>query len=176
MVVTDLRRPKRESRRPATVTFRSPTSESQQSTCEFSALRMPEKQSCAQYKYVLTSTGPKIVAVPDYQSKDEGPSITFPYRRIAHLPAAESPADYNAGGYLPIKVKDVFKDGRYTVVRKLGCVIGSYTPSTILSHTILDAVGVISPLFGWLRIRSEFKRTLTYLSFTAKSGKIDTLP
>jgi len=64
---------------------------------------MPAKQSCAQYKYVVTSSGPKIVAVPDHESKDE-----------------ESPADYNAGGYLPIKVNDVFKDGRYTVVRKLG--------------------------------------------------------
>ncbi|KIM85486.1 hypothetical protein PILCRDRAFT_817513 [Piloderma croceum F 1598] len=64
---------------------------------------MPAKQSCAQYKYVVTSSGPKIVAVSDHESKDE-----------------ESPADYNAGGYLPIKVSDVFKDGRYTVVRKLG--------------------------------------------------------
>jgi hypothetical protein len=32
----------------------------------------------------------------------------------------ESPADYNYGGYLQVKVTDVFKDGRYTVVRKLG--------------------------------------------------------
>ena len=34
----------------------------------------------------------------------------------------ESPADYNYGGYLQVKVADSFKDGRYTVVRKLGCV------------------------------------------------------
>jgi len=64
---------------------------------------MLTKQSCAPYKYVVTSSGPKIVAISDLESKDE-----------------ESPADYNAGGYLPINVKDVFKDGRYTVVRKLG--------------------------------------------------------
>ncbi|KAH8997492.1 kinase-like protein [Lactarius akahatsu] len=32
----------------------------------------------------------------------------------------ESPADYNYGGYLQVKVADAFKDGRYTVVRKLG--------------------------------------------------------
>ena len=32
----------------------------------------------------------------------------------------ESPADYNYGGYLQVKVADAFKDGRYAVVRKLG--------------------------------------------------------
>ncbi|KAI0274862.1 kinase-like domain-containing protein [Gloeopeniophorella convolvens] len=32
----------------------------------------------------------------------------------------EPPADYNSGGYLQVKVADSFKDGRYTVVRKLG--------------------------------------------------------
>lgn len=32
----------------------------------------------------------------------------------------ESPADYNYGGYLQVKVADSFKDGRYSVVRKLG--------------------------------------------------------
>jgi serine/threonine-protein kinase SRPK3 len=64
---------------------------------------MPTKQPCAQYKYVVTPSGPKIVAVPDQESKDE-----------------ESPADYNTGGYLPVKVGDVFKEERYTVVRKLG--------------------------------------------------------
>ena len=34
----------------------------------------------------------------------------------------ESPADYNYGGYLQVKVADTFKDGRYTIVRKLGSV------------------------------------------------------
>ena len=34
----------------------------------------------------------------------------------------ESPADYNNGGYLQVKVSDSFKDGRYSIVRKLGCV------------------------------------------------------
>ncbi|KAH8828629.1 kinase-like domain-containing protein [Flagelloscypha sp. PMI_526] len=32
----------------------------------------------------------------------------------------ESPAGYKLGGYLPIKVSDSFKSGRYEVVRKLG--------------------------------------------------------
>ena len=35
----------------------------------------------------------------------------------------ESPADYNYGGYLQVKVGDAFKDGRYTIVRKLGCAL-----------------------------------------------------
>ncbi len=60
---------------------------------------------CAKYQYVVTSSGPKIVPVPDLESKDE-----------------ESAADYNQGGYLPVKVKDTFKNDRYVVVRKLGCV------------------------------------------------------
>ncbi|KAH0838491.1 kinase-like protein [Lanmaoa asiatica] len=64
---------------------------------------MAPKEPCAKYQYVLTSSGPKIVPVPDNVSKEE-----------------ESPADYNAGGYLLVKINDVFKDGRYLVVRKLG--------------------------------------------------------
>ena len=64
---------------------------------------MAPKQPCAKYQYIVTSAGPKIVPVPDSFSKDE-----------------ESPADYNSGGYLPVKVRDTFKDGRYHVLRKLG--------------------------------------------------------
>ncbi|KAI0336204.1 Pkinase-domain-containing protein [Cubamyces sp. BRFM 1775] len=64
---------------------------------------MAPKQPCAKYQYVVTSSGPKIVPVPDACSKDE-----------------ESPADYNAGGYLQVKINDTFKDGRYLVLRKLG--------------------------------------------------------
>ncbi|KIJ21545.1 hypothetical protein PAXINDRAFT_152013 [Paxillus involutus ATCC 200175] len=64
---------------------------------------MAPKDPCAKYQYVLTSSGPKIVPVPDHVPKEE-----------------ESPADYNAGGYLPVKINDTFKDGRYSVVRKLG--------------------------------------------------------
>ena len=66
---------------------------------------MASKQPCATYEYVVTPTGPKIVPVADVQSKDE-----------------ESPADYNAGGYLPVKVGDTFKENRYIVLRKLGYV------------------------------------------------------
>ena len=64
---------------------------------------MAPKQPCAKYEYVLTSQGPKILPVAEAHSRDE-----------------ESPADYNQGGYLQVKVRDAFKDGRYTVVRKLG--------------------------------------------------------
>lgn len=67
---------------------------------------MPANQPCAQYKYVVTPSGPKIVAVPDQDSDTN-----------AH---EESASEYNSGGYMPVKVRDVFKDGRYTVVRKLG--------------------------------------------------------
>ena len=64
---------------------------------------MAPKQPCAKYEYVVTAQGPKILPVPEAHSRDE-----------------ESPADYNQGGYLQVKVRDSFKDGRYTVVRKLG--------------------------------------------------------
>ncbi|TFK57525.1 kinase-like protein [Heliocybe sulcata] len=61
------------------------------------------QQPCAKFQYVVTPAGPKIVPVPDVESKDE-----------------ESPADYNSGGYLQVKIKDTFKEDRYVVVRKLG--------------------------------------------------------
>jgi serine/threonine-protein kinase SRPK3 len=32
----------------------------------------------------------------------------------------ESAVDYNNGGYLQVKPSDLFKDGRYTILRKLG--------------------------------------------------------
>jgi hypothetical protein len=67
---------------------------------------MAPKPPCAKYQYVVTSAGPKILPVDETAYKDE-----------------ESPADYNAGGYLPVKVNDTFKQGRYRVVRKLGCVL-----------------------------------------------------
>lgn len=64
---------------------------------------MAPKAPCAKYQYVVTPTGPKILPVDEPSCKDE-----------------ESPADYNAGGYLPVKLNDTFKQGRYRVVRKLG--------------------------------------------------------
>lgn len=64
---------------------------------------MAPHQPCAKYQYVLTSSTPKIVPVTDQELKDE-----------------ESPADYNAGGYMVIKIDDTFKDGQYIVARKLG--------------------------------------------------------
>jgi hypothetical protein len=66
-------------------------------------LAMAPKQPCAKYQYVVTHTGPKFLPVDEPSCKDE-----------------ESPADYNAGGYLPVKVNDTFCNNRYHVVRKLG--------------------------------------------------------
>lgn len=66
-------------------------------------LAMAPKPPCAKYQYVVTHAGPKILPVDEPSCKDE-----------------ESPADYNAGGYLPVKVNDTFCSNRYRVVRKLG--------------------------------------------------------
>ena len=79
---------------------------------------MAPKQPCAKYQYVVTSAGPKIVPVPDAYSKDE-----------------ESPADYNSGGYLQVKINDSFKEGRYLVLRKLGCVF----PTSFYIHHRVSA-------------------------------------
>ena len=65
---------------------------------------MAPKNACAKYQYVVTPNGPRIIPVTQTTlPKDE-----------------ESPADYNSGGYLPVKLRDSFKDGRYVVIRKLG--------------------------------------------------------
>ncbi|KAG7450208.1 kinase-like protein [Guyanagaster necrorhizus] len=64
---------------------------------------MAPQQSPAKYSYVVTSVGPRILPVEEPPCKDE-----------------ESPADYNAGGYLPVKLNDTFKNNRYRVIRKLG--------------------------------------------------------
>jgi serine/threonine-protein kinase SRPK3 len=77
---------------------------------------MAPKQPCAKYEYVLTDGGPKIIPVPDQESKVE-----------------ESPADYNAGGYLPVKVNDSFRHGRYHVLRKLGSAFVSNPLSLCIS-------------------------------------------
>jgi hypothetical protein len=84
---------------------------------------MALSQPCAKYQYVLTAAGPKIVPVPDQESKDE-----------------ESPADYNAGGYLPVKVNDSFKDGRYIVLRKLGYVF-LFHFTTFPSYNLISKLG-----------------------------------
>lgn len=68
-----------------------------------------------------------IVPVPDEHNKDE-----------------EAPADYNQGGYLVVRVKDTFKDGRYVVLRKLGYV-RHFFRSTL--HPILDPVYPNEPCY-----------------------------
>jgi hypothetical protein len=57
----------------------------------------------------------------------------------------ESPADYNYGGYLPVKVGDAFKDGRYTIVRKLG-----YDPPFlfVVGPSQFALVGATFPPYG----------------------------
>ncbi|KAJ7102286.1 kinase-like domain-containing protein [Mycena belliarum] len=61
----------------------------------------PSTKQCAKYVYV--AAGPSILPVDEPSCKDE-----------------ESPAEYNTGGYLPVKLNDSFKHGRYRVLRKLG--------------------------------------------------------
>ncbi|KAJ7071511.1 kinase-like domain-containing protein [Mycena amicta] len=60
------------------------------------------QQQPAKYQYVYTAGKAKILPV------DEAPGNE------------EHPAEYNTGGYLPVKLSDTFKAGRYCVVRKLG--------------------------------------------------------
>lgn len=48
----------------------------------------------------------------------------------------ESPADYNTGGYLPVKVNDTFSNHRYRVVRKLGCVFCHITILLRIPHFV----------------------------------------
>ncbi|KAJ3764295.1 kinase-like domain-containing protein [Lentinula raphanica] len=64
---------------------------------------MASKQACANYQYAASPSNPKILPADEASAKSE-----------------ESPADYNAGGYLPVKLDDSFKHGRYRVIRKLG--------------------------------------------------------
>ncbi|KAJ7770845.1 CMGC/SRPK protein kinase [Mycena maculata] len=63
----------------------------------------PSTKPCVKYQYVHAAAGPKIIPVDEPFCKDE-----------------ESPAEYNTGGYLPVKLNDSFKSGRYRVLRKLG--------------------------------------------------------
>ena len=67
---------------------------------------MAPKNAYAKYQYLVTQKGTKVLSgIPAAFPKDE-----------------ECPADYNSGGYLPVKLRDTFKDGRYVVIRKLGYV------------------------------------------------------
>lgn len=94
---------------------------------------MAPKQPCPKYQYIVTASGPKILAVDEPAPKDE-----------------ESPADYNMGGYLPIKVNDTFSGNRYRVVRKLGCAL--MYPVCSLSLLIVSPDGVIFQQFGSLEM------------------------
>jgi hypothetical protein len=56
----------------------------------------------------------------------------------------ESPADYNNGGYLQVKPSDLFKDGRYTILRKLGYLL---FPLFSLGPLNLANISQLGPLF-----------------------------
>ncbi|THH17405.1 hypothetical protein EW146_g3394 [Bondarzewia mesenterica] len=73
-------------------------------------------KAAAKYQYVVTSQGPKIIPVLDH----------YPPPPPMAPRDEESPADYNAGGYLQIQVNDTFQSGRYTIVRKLGQVLSLF--------------------------------------------------
>jgi hypothetical protein len=63
--------------------------------------------------------------------------------------------DYVPGGYHPVHIGDLFSDGRYTVVRKLGFVIlNKY--DDLAAYSLLD--GVISLLYGWPKTTSTSRR------------------
>ena len=127
---------------------------------------MAHKQPCAKYEYVVTSSGPKIVPVTEAYSKDE-----------------ESPADYNSGGYLQVKLKDTFKNGRYTVLRKLGyvliisrgygnratfsCALSKPPVFYLLLTSITRLAGATSPPSGSSKTISEC--SLSYLSSSSSS-------
>jgi len=53
----------------------------------------------------------------------------------------ESPVDYNVGGYLPVKIGEGFKHGRYRVVRKLGCVMCSLASLVLVLTCIFCKLG-----------------------------------
>jgi serine/threonine-protein kinase SRPK3 len=59
----------------------------------------------------------------------------------------ESPADYNNGGYLQVKPSELFKDGRYTILRKLGSVPFFSSLSARANFANLSQLG---PLFDRL--------------------------
>jgi serine/threonine-protein kinase SRPK3 len=40
--------------------------------------------------------------------------------KIKQYSLQEDPKDYRKGGYHPVQIGDVFKNGRYHVIRKLG--------------------------------------------------------
>lgn len=90
----------------------------------FATSRMASKQPCLKYQYVVTPLGPKILPMDEPSSKDE-----------------ESPVDYNVGGYLPVKIGEGFKHGRYRVVRKLGCVMCSLASLVLVLTCIFCKLG-----------------------------------
>lgn len=104
-----------------------------------SSSQSQSQTQCAKYQYVVTSSGPKIVPVPDVESKDE-----------------ESAAEYNQGGYLPVKVKDTFKNDRYVVVRKLGCVFFSLLSLLSLSYRLTNYFLQLGPFLD--RMASQGQR------------------
>jgi len=66
----------------------------------------------------------------------------------------ESPADYNYGGYLQVKVSDSFKDARYFIVRKLGYVLFPFQP---VGPRQFASDGVTFPPYGSSRtLRMSF--------------------
>ena len=102
-----------------------------------------QQAQCAKYQYVVTAAGPKIVPVSAHaqqESKDE-----------------ESAADYNSGGYLAVKLGDAFKNGRYVVQRKLGCVpplVSPFSSSEVSDASIYNTAGDTSRRYGSSRTRS----------------------
>lgn len=97
----------------------------------------------------------------------------------------ESPADYNYGGYLQVKVGDAFKDGRYTIVRKLGYVLPFFprrpaSASFSWGHfstvwLVKDSLYAISPShslrFRFISTRCDRKKRHSALKIIKSAGR-----
>lgn len=120
-------------------------------TCCSSSQSMSKSVQCAKYQYVVTSAGPKILPVDEAPCKDE-----------------ESPAEYNAGGYLPIHVSDNFSDSRYRVVRKLGYAAHCFAHAS--THVL--SVGATFQRCGSSKTRSELHGHQLFFRCAKKSPRL----
>jgi serine/threonine protein kinase len=65
----------------------------------------------------VTPTPPLKIDPPRHEDEDAGSDVTD---GTAYSDEEEDAQDYCPGGYHPVEINDVFKEGRYTVLRKLG--------------------------------------------------------
>lgn len=74
-------------------------------------------------KPIITTEGPSPTGTPHLSSAMNQPSPTSssgPEEAAENTADEEDSEDYCKGGYHPVSIGETFKDGKYTVVRKLG--------------------------------------------------------